>query len=113
MQRERPFGPGQQLVVDSIVLNCSRAACISRNLTCFPVKGNMLGVAEDTVLSGQKASACALLEAAIRQYEEAIGLKSSVVRSAFRRAEQLLASLPDAERQKVCLLCTDAKPGAY
>lgn len=42
------------------------------------------------------------------QYEEAIGLKSSAVTSAFRRAEQLLATLPDEERQKVGCLCEDA-----
>ena len=53
--------------------------------------------------AGQKASACALLEAAISQYEEVIGLKSSAVKSAFRRAEQLLASLPDDDRGKVGL----------
>ena len=35
------------------------------------------------------------------QYEEVIGLKSSAVKSAFRRAEQLLASLPDDERETV------------
>ena len=54
-------------------------------------------------LAGHKASACALLEAAISQYEETIGLRSSAVTSAFRRAEQLLASLPDEERQKAGL----------
>ena len=35
------------------------------------------------------------------QYEEVISLKSSAVKSAFRRAEQLLASLPDDERETV------------
>ena len=58
--------------------------------------------------AGHRASACALLEAAMSQYEEAIGLKSSAVTSAFRRAEQLLATLPDEERQKVGCLCEDA-----
>jgi hypothetical protein len=104
---------GSSLLLTALSSIAQEQPVLSRNLTGFPVKGNMLSVAEDTVFSGQKASACALLEAAIRQYEEAVGLKSSAVRSAFRRAEQLLASLPDDERQKVCLLCTDAKPDAY
>jgi len=68
-------------------------------------KSNSVTVLKDVHCdAGQKASACALLEAAMSQYEEAIGLKSSAVTSAFRRAEQLLASLPDEERQKVGLL---------
>jgi hypothetical protein len=58
------------------------------------------------LLLGERASACALLEAAIRRYEETIGLKSSPIRSAFRRAEQLLASLTEDERQLVRLLCS-------
>ena len=105
---------GSSLLLTALSSIAQEQPVFSHNITCFPVKGNTLGVAEDTVSSGQKASACALLEAAIRQYEEAIGLKSSAVKGAFRRAEQLLASLPDDERQKVCLLCShDAKPNAY
>ena len=104
---------GSSLLLTALSSIAQEQPVFSRNITSFVMKGNMLSVAKDTVSSGQKASACALLEAAIRQYEEAIGLKSSAVKTAFRRAEQLLASLPDNERQKVCLLCThDAKPNA-
>ena len=55
--------------------------------------------------AGERASACALLEAAISNYEEAAGLKSAAVKSALRRAEQLLATLPDEDRQKVGSCC--------
>ena len=56
--------------------------------------------------AGERASACALLEAAISHYEEAAGLKSAAVKSALRRAEQLLATLPDEDRQKVGFCCS-------
>ena len=58
-----------------------------------------------SVRAGERASACALLEAAISHYEEAAGLKSAAVKSALRRAEQLLASLPDEDRQRVSSCC--------
>ena len=58
--------------------------------------------------AGERASACALLEAAISHYEEAAGLKSAAVKSALRRAEQLLATLPEDDRQKVGSCCLAA-----
>ena len=59
--------------------------------------------------AGERASACALLEAAISHYEEAAGLKSAAVKSALRRAEQLLATLPDEDRQKVGSCCSQLR----
>ena len=63
-----------------------------------------------SVHAGERASACALLEAAISHYEAAGGRKSGAVKSALRRAEQLLASLPDEERQRVSFLLPPMPP---
>lgn len=51
--------------------------------------------------SGESASACALLEAAMREYEEVVGLKHPSVKACFRCAEQLLSNLPEDQREKV------------
>jgi len=89
------------------VNSCSLTSAFQRAEQCWlpcRTKGDSVaGLKNLHCDAGQKASACALLEAAMRQYEEAIGLKSSAVTSAFRKAEQLLASLPDEDRQKVGL----------
>lgn len=37
----------------------------------------------------------------MREYEEVVGLKHPAVKSSFRRAEQLLSSLPEEDRAKV------------
>lgn len=53
------------------------------------------------VLTGKAASACALLEAAMREYEEVVGLRHPAVLTAVRRVEKLLESMPASEREKV------------
>ena len=42
-----------------------------------------------------------LLEAAMREYEEVVGLKHPSVKACFRCAEQLLSNLPEDQREKV------------
>ena len=66
-----------------------------------PYSHQRLCLPDGRCYAGERASACALLEAAISHYEEAAGLKSAAVKTALRRAEQLLATLPDEDRQKV------------
>ena len=51
--------------------------------------------------SGKTASAVILLEAAIREFEEVLGLRHPGIVALSRRAEQLFETLPPEARAKV------------
>ena len=58
-------------------------------------------IAEGYSQVGDNTSAALIMEAGLRQYEEAAGLRSSVVKAATRRSDKLLEALTPDQRQAV------------
>eukprot|EP00891_Asterochloris_glomerata_P007283 jgi/Astpho2/7283/fgenesh1_pg.00113_%23_86_t len=54
---------------------------------------------------GEEASAVALLEASVKQYEESLGIRHRGIQTISQRAEQLFEVLPGDDRLKVGMCC--------